>query len=366
MMRVLQVSARYLPDLGGIETHVAEVSRRLAERDDVEVTVATTDVTQTYPRRDRIEGVDVMRVPAYPRGRDYYYAPGLAGIIARGDWDVVHVQGVHTLVPVVAMAAARRARVPYVTSFHTGGHSLSHRNAMRSTQWRVLGPLLRRAAALIGVSRFEADLVGGAARVAVGGVEVVRNGGGLPMPDPVHAIVPGRIVSSGRLVPYKGHQRVIAALPEVMKQVPEAHVRILGGGDVTSNEADLRALAERLGVADRVAIDFLPPGERLTMACALREAAVVAAFSEYEAHPVAVMEALSVGARVVGTDIAGIGELVDEGWVAPVAPDASPQTAAEAIVRAMDGERLVDPDELPTWEGCTAALVEIYRRVTRR
>ena len=54
---------------------------------------------------------------------------------------------------------------------------------------------------------------------------MIRNGGTLP-PAPAGTVaVPGRIVSSGRLERYKGHQRAIAALPHVMREVPDAHVQ---------------------------------------------------------------------------------------------------------------------------------------------
>ena len=47
----------------------------------------------------------------------------------------------------------------------------------------------------------------------------------------------------------------------------------------------------------------------------LGRAAAVAALSEYEAHPVAVMEALTLGIPTVGLDTTGIGDLVEDGLV---------------------------------------------------
>jgi glycosyltransferase involved in cell wall biosynthesis len=160
------VAARSLPDMGGIEMHVHEVSRRLARTGDVDITILATDRTRSRPRREVIDGVTVMRVPAWPSDRDYYLAPGIAKIAGqRGRWDIVHCQGIHTPVPVLAMLAAGRAHIPYLVTFHTGGHTLAHRNAMRSVQWRVLGPLLRKAASLVAVSRFEADALSAQARL---------------------------------------------------------------------------------------------------------------------------------------------------------------------------------------------------------
>ena len=248
-LRVLMVAARYLPDMGGTETHVHEVSRRLAKVGDFEITVLTTDRTRSRPRREVIEGVTVLRVPAWPRGKDYYLAPSIASVIGqRGRWDLVHCQGIHTPVPLLAMLAASRARTPYMVTFHTGGHTLAHRNALRAIQWRVVGPLLRKAASLVAVSRFEADTLSAQAHLGDKPVTVIRNGGTLPPPPPGTRVIPGRIVSCGRLERYKGHHRVIEALPDVIRENPSAHLVIIGSGPY---EDELRSSAEGLGVADQ-------------------------------------------------------------------------------------------------------------------
>ena len=54
-LRVLLVAARYIPYVGGLETHVFEVGRRLAVAG-VEVTVLTTDVSGTLPTVEKFEG----------------------------------------------------------------------------------------------------------------------------------------------------------------------------------------------------------------------------------------------------------------------------------------------------------------------
>lgn len=365
-LKVLMVGHKYLPDQGGIETHIYEVARRLQARPEFDITVLTTDISRTRPEHETYDGVPTIRVPGYPASKDYYLAPRVASVVRNGGWDIVHQQGIHTLVPPLTMTAAKSARIPYLTTFHTGGHSLDHRNAFRSLQWRLLGPLLRSADALIGVSHFEAELVAEQAHVPTDEVRVIRNGGGLPQLADRPARIRGLIVSSGRLVKYKGHHRVIEALPEIMNSVPEARLQIYGGGDAGSYEPELRALAESLGVADRLTITALPPEDREGMARALCEADVFAALSDYEAHPVAVMEALSLGCSVVGLDIAGIGELVGEGWLRGVPPDSTPEQMAQAIVAGMGAPPLVDLADLPTWDTCANALGTTYLEIGRR
>ena len=357
-LRVLMVAARYLPDMGGTELHVDEVSRRLANTGDFEITVLATDRTHSRPRREVIEGVTVLRVPAWPKNRDYYLAPGIAGVVGQqGKWDLVHCQGVHTPVPVLAMLTAGRVRTPYMVTFHTGGHTLAHRNALRTIQWRAIGPLLRNAASLVAVSHFEADTLSAQALLNGKPISVIRNGGTLPPPIPGTRVVPGRIVSCGRLERYKGHHRVIEALPYVIRGNPAAHLVILGGGPY---EAELRKLAERHGVADRLTITELPAADREAMATAMAQASVVAAMSNYESQGIAVTEALSAGRPVVGCDIAAIGEFIAEGLVQGVAPKAPPSTVAERLLKAMSAPMPAALPDLPTWDTSARELGQLY------
>ena len=72
--RVLQVSARYYPYMGGVETHIYEVARRMAQAG-VDVTVLTTDPAGKLPAREEHAGVKVRRVPAWPAWSSNAQAP---------------------------------------------------------------------------------------------------------------------------------------------------------------------------------------------------------------------------------------------------------------------------------------------------
>jgi glycosyltransferase involved in cell wall biosynthesis len=359
-LRVLVVAARFPPDLGGTENHTYEVSKRIAERSDIELTVLATDRSGTLPASEVMDGFTVRRCRAYPRQRDYYFAPDIYRLILRGDYDLVHCQGIHTAVPVLAMLAARRRGVPYVVTLHTGGHSSAFRRRSRATQWRILAPLLRRAAAIVAVSRFEQRAFQEACRVEASRFTVIPNGGNLPAGADRPAPVPGRIVSAGRLERYKGHQRVVEALPIVRQTIPHATLRIYGAGPY---EQQLRARIGSLGVAQSAEIQYIAPDNRARVAAALCQAEVFAALSEYEAHPVAVMEALTLGIPTVGLDTAGVADLVSDGLVTGIPRDASPAAVAEALVGALAAGGRGAPAALPTWDDAAAALGRIYTGV---
>ncbi len=363
-LRVLQVVQRFYPELGGLETHVAEVTSRLRDVPDIDITILTTDRSGELPQEDLINGVRVIRRRSWPRNRDYYFAPGLARVIRTGGWDVVHLQGGQTFVPLIGMLAALSARIPYVLTFHTGGHSTAARSALGDLRTKLLRPLLSRAAGLIAVSRFEKKRFVAETGIDADRFQVINNGGALPAVPAGVRPVAGTIVSSGRLEKYKGHHRVIQALPEIRTTVPGARLTILGGGPY---ETELRSLADSLGVGTAVTIEHIPPAERSRMAEILAGSSVMAALSSFEAHPVGIMEALAIGLPVLGCDVAGIGDLVEDGLVTGIGVDAPADEVAAALVRMLEtppAEPRTPADfHLPTWEECTADLAQVYRRV---
>jgi len=360
-LRLAVATARYFPYMGGVETHVFEVCRRLTEND-VEVTVLTADPSRGLPAVETVDGVQIRRVSAWPARRDYYFAPGIYRAIRQGRWDLVHVQGCHTLVAPLAMLAAKRAGIPYLVTFHTGGHSSRLRHALRGAQWTALAPLLRGADRLIGVSQFEAELFRRRLHLPAGRFTVVPNGAELPQPDPDPGEAPATgplIVSLGRLERYKGHQRALAALPALRERLPGARLLILGSGPY---ERELRKQALALGVAGAVEIAAIPPAERGRLAATLQRAGLVTLLSEYEAHPVAVMEALALGRPVLVADTSGLHELAEHGLARAVPLQIAPAALAEVMAEQLARPGAA-PIALPTWDGCARRLLALYHDV---
>ncbi len=361
-LRVLMVTPRSPLAQGGVERHVLEVSRRLAAAG-VEVKVICSDTELEERRSERRDGVQIETVPARPRGRDYYFAPGVWREMGRGGWDIVHVQSFHTLVAPLAMSRALALRVPYVVTFHGGGHSSELRNGMRGTQMRLLRPLLRRAARLVAVARFEIEEYGRILGVPPERFALIPNGteidaravdaGDAEPATPVIATI-------GRLERYKGHHRVLAAFPAVLERLPDARLLIVGKGPY---EAELRRQADQLGVGDRVEITSVPSGDPKAMGRLLGETSIVVLLSDFETHPLVALEAAAARRRLVVADQGGLGEIAADGLARPLAPDADPAQTAEAIVEELAKPL---PDRAPvltSWDDCAASLLELYRSI---
>ncbi len=359
-VRVAMVSSRYPPHLGGIETHVYEVARRIAARG-LDVTVLTTDLAGDLPPIEHEGQLTVRRFAARPRRADLYISPALVRQIRKGSYDLVHVQGVNNFLPPMALAAAQRSGVPTVATFHTGGHSSRTRTMFRGAQWRAMRPLLRRAKGLVAVCRFEAEVFIRRLGVEPERIRLIPNGAEpLPVADAVPGISGSPLVCSvARLERYKGHHRLIAAMPALLEVAPEAHLAVIGRGRY---ERQLRRLAARLKVGQVVTFTSFDATQREALGALLRSSDVVALMSDYEAHPVAVMEALALGCKVVVADTSGLSELAAEGLATAVAPKTSPRVLAGVLARAAAGPE-PEPFDLPNWDDCADALLDLYDEI---
>lgn len=359
-VRVLMVAATYFPSQGGVETHVHEVATRLADHD-IAVEILTTDLSGRLPAQESLDSIAVHRVGAHPAHRDWRFAPGLLPAIQSGTWDVVHCQGYHTFVAPIALASAWRAGTPSVLTFHSGGPTSQLRSATRSLQMLALRPFVRHARQLVAVSEFERSSLASGLHLSAERFEVVPNGAELPPPrDSGQPAGDISIVSVGRLVRYKGHHRVVAAMPDVLARKPTASLQIIGSGP---EEADLRRMIDELGLASSVTIRAIPGADRQGMADALGNADLVTVLSEYESQGIAALEAVALGRKVLVADASALSDLVTRGVAHGVAVDASPAETARAILAALEAPR--SEAELPswTWDDSTARLADIYHRV---
>lgn len=362
-LRVAMVSSRYSPYIGGVETHVSEVARRIASAG-VDLSVLTTDLTGELPPLEQEGPLTVRRYPAWPSWADLYISPSLVREVNKGGYDLVHMQGVNNLLPPSALAAAQRSGVPTVVTFHTGGHSSRLRTMVRGMQWQALRPLLRRASGLVAVCKFEVEAFARRLGLDPGRIRLIRNGA---EPLPVGTVSPKvsgspLVCSVARLERYKGHQRLIAAMPALLALAPNAHLVIIGRG---SFEHELRNLVARLRVGETVTFASFDASEREVLGALLRSSDVVALMSDYEANPVAVMEALALGRKVVVADTSGLSELASEGLATSVPRNASPEKLAQLLARVAARPDPVAPD-LPTWDDCADQILRLYREILAR
>jgi glycosyltransferase involved in cell wall biosynthesis/GT2 family glycosyltransferase len=362
--RVLMVTPRSPLAQGGVERHVMEVSRRLAATG-ARVEVLCTDPEIAKAKEETRDGVRIRTVRAWPRGRDWYFAPGIWREMGRGKWDVVHVQSYHTLVAPLAMLRALTLGIPYVVTFHGGGHSSELRNRSRRAQMLLLRPLLRRAARLVAIARFEVEQYGAALGVPPERFIFIPNGTDLSFSD---ADLAGAepdtptLASIGRLERYKGHHRVLAAFPHVLEREPQARLLIVGKGPF---EEELWRQVEELDLTERVEITSVPSDDPGGMAALLSRVSLVVLMSEFESHPLVALEAAAARRRLLVAEAGGLQEIAEDGFGRGIPLDSSPAEIAAAAVEELAKPLPQRSPSLTSWNECAGALFDLYASATK-
>jgi glycosyltransferase involved in cell wall biosynthesis/GT2 family glycosyltransferase len=360
--RVLMVTPRSPLSQGGVERHVMEVSRRAVAAG------ATVEVLCTEPggagvHEEQRDDVTIRTVRAWPANRDWCFAPRIWREMSRGTLDVVHIQSYHTFVAPMAMLRALWLGIPYVVTFHGGGHSSEARNRIRGVQRLLLGPLLRRAERLVAIARFEIDQYGEELGVPAEKFVFIPNGTDLAFAGAGAAANgqpsgPPRIASIGRLERYKGHHRAIEAFPYVLEQKPEARLLIVGTGPY---EQALREQAAKLELDSAVEFTSTPPDRPQAMAELLQQISLVVLLSDFETHPLVALEAAAAGRRLLVADASGLAEIAEDGFARAVPLDESPEGIGRAVLEALAQPPPDRRPRLSSWDECTEELLSLYR-----
>jgi glycosyltransferase involved in cell wall biosynthesis len=149
-----------------------------------------------------------------------------------------------------------------------------------------------------------------------------------------------RIVASARLHPDKGLDVLVDALALVRREVPQATVRVLGAPQLGHEQVGpaLDAQAARLGLADGLELaGFVddPAAEVAAARCAVQPAR-----ERTEILPLAVLEAMALGAPVVATDVGGVADVVRDGITGLLVAPEDPEALAAALVRVLQDDAL--------------------------
>jgi phosphatidylinositol alpha-1,6-mannosyltransferase len=149
------------------------------------------------------------------------------------------------------------------------------------------------------------------------------------------------VVCVSRLVPRKGQDTLILAMPRILREVPDAVLLIVGGGPYAD---DLKQLAVRTGVDASVRFTGAVPwaelpahygaGDVFAMPCRTRRRGL-----DVEGLGIVYLEASATGLPVVAGDSGGAPDAVLDGETGWVVPGGSPAPTADRIVTL-----LADPE----------------------
>ncbi len=150
------------------------------------------------------------------------------------------------------------------------------------------------------------------------------------------------ILTLARLVPRKGQDQVIRALPRVLREVPDAVYILAGkGGD----EFRLRALADSLGLEGRVIFTGYVPAGQLVDYYNLADIYIMASreiekTGDVEGFGISFLEAGACGVPVIGGRSGGVGDAVIDGVTGLLVDPLDPGQIAGAMIHLLTDEVL--------------------------
>ena len=238
----------------------------------------------------------------------------------------------------LALPIARQLGLPLVVQYHGGDATKDkhyRRGLVPTVYQRRLAALQREAALIICVSDFIRDrlLARGfpAEKLLVHRYGVEMDGrDDAPPPAPSQPY----LLFAGRFVEKKGIPTLIEAMRRLKGEGRDVRLKLVGDGAIA---ADLKRQAH-----DLRSVEFpgwIPNAElRLMMAGALAVCvpSVEAASGDAEGLPNVVLEAMAVGAPIVATRHAGIGEAVEDGRSGFLVPSGDTDALTAALRRLLE------------------------------
>lgn len=347
MIRIAMVCHRYYPDIGGVETHIREISERLVNRG-FDVEVICTDPTGKHPTQEYYNGVKIRRFKSFSPKNALYLAPQLYFYLKKHRYDIIHAHNYHAL-PALFASFAAEGRFIFTPHYHGGSHSPIRNLLLMPYKWIGLG-IFEKAEKVVCVSKYEMKLIKNEFHVPVSKLVHIPNGLNLEefRDAREHKKNSKLILYAGRLESYKGIQYVIEALP----LLEGYRLKVVGEG---SYERRLHELARKINVSDR--IDWLKGIERKELLSCFKSADVFVNLSTFEAYGITVAEALASGTPCIVAKGGALEEFIDgEGCVGLSYP-----IDIKALAKAIESRKRASPRKMPEWDAVTSELIRLYK-----
>ena len=333
---------------GGTRTHILQLLRGLKERGFQMTLLASTERNPSFSKdieRLRAVGIRVIEIPMARQVaplRDLAALARLRHILRTLAPDIVHTHA--SKAGMLGRIAARLSGVR--TIIHTP-HVYYFQGKRGLARWffRVLERMaLPLAAKTVLLCESQRELARQELGTQPERVEVIENGVDTAHFSPrnrkraarealdigTESIVVGTVT---RFMPQKGCDIFLKAMARILEQRTECRGVVVGAGPL---EADLRRLAQQLGIGSRIHWRKEDNNPR-----EIYEALdVFALSSHYEGLPYALLEAMAMALPVVATRVTGCLDVIADGETGLLAPRGDPAALADRILQL-----LRDPQE---------------------
>lgn len=321
-MKIIQVAPYFQPHIGGVESHVLEISIELQRRGH-QVLIYTSQYDPRLPRKEIVENLKVRRIKSLMNMFSTPVFPGLRRELLNTSCDIVHT---HIPPPFVEFFSARArniSKIPLVLTYHCDLELPNFLNKIISGFYRrtfghysllftdkIVVTSNTYAATSRSVWHFDPVVIPNA-------VDTKKFN---PSNDPAKIIkrhnLEGKnvVLYVGRIKFHKGIEYFVSSAKFLDKNT---QFLIVGTGDY---EEVIEDYIHDLNLEDRVTLVGKVPYDELPLYYAACDVFVLPSLTRLEAFGIVGLEAMATGKPVIVSDIPGVREVIThgrEGFLSP-------------------------------------------------
>lgn len=376
-MHICMVCGLFHPVIGGIETHVLELSKQLTSRGH-RVFVLTSNPTwmrcNRLPDFEAIDGITVHRFDVLGDWGTGPFYPGFVKKILQLEPDVVHAHGGGWLHSDIGAFLGKMRSIPCIITAHgyPGVVDSARLQIYRRTITRIA---LRLVDAVIATSPSQKDQL---IKRGVQETKIHLIPSGLSdeyfcpcaNPEPLrekYNLDSPVILFLGRLAPVKGLEHLVHAAPRILNRFTNMTLLIVGPDNGMKRR--LVKLVGKLRLAKQVIFAGALYGRKKRMSIAASDVLVLP--SRSEGQPRVLHEAQAMGTPIIATRVGGVPHFIKDGENGILVDYAEPDQIAEAVERLLTDKKLrtkiiengIQTAKSLSWTKIVPRMLQVYKEV---
>ena len=339
--RILILTTAYLPQVGGSELAIKNVTDRLPEFD---FDLITSRFSSDVPLYEKIGNVNVYRVGNFLSRFSFLLPKNFLPIAVffkarrliaqHGPYDLIHAYQASQAAGGGWLLKWAYPRIPFLVTVQEGKILTSQSMLTRFFRYFIF----KKADHATVISNYLAKYVASQNKNLP--VTIIPNGVDLnKFPDSSFQfpVKDKTVITVSRLVEKNGVKDLIEAIAVVAKKIPDVRLMVIGDGDL---KTDLIKRSESLGMENNVS--FLGEIDNNLLPHYLAKAMVFVRPSLSEGLGISFLEAMAAGVPIIGTPVGGIIDFLEDGETGLFCKVKDTQDIGEKIIRILSDKELHD------------------------
>ena len=336
-MKVALLNSEWYPKTGGGVVHVRELATRLVKNHGCEVDIIVKKTSYESGFLELPEQITVVQAPRSDSRllNEIRYTATVLDRARQQEYDVVHAHTNMSAFPLQILQLVNNRSTVLTVHGADLDFEVTYTDSSLDSIYTFIRRIILRRFTYDGMISVSKELKSVLSNYH-GTVEYIPNGVSVdefPVPD---GYGNKEILFVGRLRPKKNPTDIVKAMNNVIAENPRASLHIVGTGPLRSRIE--QAVVDQ-GVDGAVTVHGRISDDELQEL--YRRCSIFVLPSDWEGHPLVLLEAWASGMTVIGTDVEGVREFLEEVNYGELVPLNTPDQLATAISSALSR-----PDEL--------------------